>query len=275
MGLDNRTELHDSEEEILKYFIKFCNSHELTYFMMGGSLLGTIRHKGFIPWDDDIDVGMPRPDYEKLIDLLIHQEDDKFIFKNFKNSDIKTYFSRIENSKVKIEDRSANKVDVRNSWIDIFPIDGMPNNIIKRKMHEFKLLYTRMLLQYSQFDEIVNTSLTERPWHENILINLGKIIKPERFLKKNKLTIRLDNSLKKYNYNSSKYVVNFMGAYKFKEMFPKEFYENIGYFKFDDINVRCSKNYNEILTKMYGENYMLPPSEMVKNKHFSKVIKNQ
>ena len=58
------------ELEILKQYIKFCEKHKLTYFIYAGSLLGAIRHKGFIPWDDDIDVIMPRPDYEKFRALI-------------------------------------------------------------------------------------------------------------------------------------------------------------------------------------------------------------
>ena len=65
---DNLREIQLLELEILKQVLNICNTHSLTYYMLGGTLLGAVRHKGFIPWDDDIDIGLPRPDYEKFIE---------------------------------------------------------------------------------------------------------------------------------------------------------------------------------------------------------------
>ncbi|KAF0493154.1 LicD family protein [Pediococcus acidilactici] len=272
MDIENRARLHLVELEIINYFIGICDQLNLKYFALGGTLLGAVRHQDFIPWDDDVDFGMPRPDYEKLCDFLINNNNKEFTFKNFKNSDIKTYFSRIECKKAKIIDNSAEQTDIRYSWIDIFPLDGMPTNKFKMRLHQFNLLRLRLLLQYSQFSEIVNVNLTERPLIEKIFIQIGKIIKPEHFLDTRKLMFKLDKCLKKYQYNNSENVVNFMGAYKFKEMFPKKVYKELTQYDFNSIKLCGPKDYDKVLKQMYGASYMLPPSKMVMNKHFTKIV---
>lgn len=268
--LEARKRLHTIELEIVNYFLSICEKNKLEYFMLGGTFLGAIRHKGFIPWDDDMDFGMPRKDYDELIEILSAKENKDFKFKNFRNSDIKTYFSRIESSKAQIIDTSAEKIDYRSAWIDIFPLDGMPNNKIIRTCHKLSLLYTRLLLQYSQFSEIVNINLKNRPLYEKILIYIGKIIKPEKYLNTKKIMWKLDGKLKKYSYEESNYVVNFMGAYKFREMFEKKIYENIVFYKFEHIDLKAPQDYDTILTSLYGD-YMTPPKDKDKNKHFTKV----
>lgn len=274
MDFEKRRILHVVDEKIIRYFVSVCEHLDISYTILGGTLLGAVRHKGFIPWDDDVDFGLPRPDYNKLVRYLIKNNSTKYEFKNFKNSEIKTYFSRIESKSISIIDQSAKKKDSRYAWIDIFPLDGMPNNKILRKIHQFNLLRIRMLLQYSQFSKIVNVNLTERPIFERVLIGLGKFIKPDRFLNTEYYNWKLDVCLQRYTFANSDYVVNFMGAYKFKEMFPKSFYENLIDYKFESLQLKAPQEANKILFQMYGANFMQPPSDMIKNKHFTKIIIN-
>lgn len=269
--LKQRKKLHSVEKNLIQYFVDLCKKHNFSYTILGGTLLGAVRHKGFIPWDDDVDFGMPREDYEKFVNLLLEDKNTEFPFLNFRNSNIRTYFSRIENHKAIIIDKSAEVKSKRYAWVDIFPLDGMPNDKIPRLLHQFRLLYLRMLLQYSQFSKIVNINLTERPMIEKILIKIGKIINPERFLDKNKLTIRLDEELKKYSYKDSKMIVNFMGAYKFREMFPKKMYEQLREYQFEDLRLLGPTDSSTYLRSLYGKGYMLPPSDVIKNKHFTEV----
>lgn len=212
-----------------------------------------------------MDFGMPRKDYEKFIELI--KNDTTYSFENFKSTNIKTYFSRLEDKSINLIDSSAEVKDIRHPWIDIFPIDNIPKNKgLLFYMYKYRLLYQRVMLQYSQFDEIVNISLPNRPFHEKILIELGKIIKPQKFLNTKKRMEILDKTLRKYETKNSKYAINFSGAYKFKEMFPIKIYSTLEEYTFDNIKLYGTKFYDEYLTQLYGQ-YMIPPKEEHRNKH--------
>ncbi len=256
-----------TELKIMDLFTEICQKNHLQYFLMGGTFLGAVRHKGFIPWDDDIDVGLPRDDYDRFCELAEDSLPDHYVFRNFaKGNETTIYFSRIEDTSFVIRDDSANIKRTRYAWIDIFPLDGMPNNGIIRNIHKFILLYRRLALQYSNFSTVVNQDLPGRKGLEKLLIKVGNIIRPERFFDTQNCLSKLDKALKKYRYSDSDYVVNFMGAYKFKEMFPRTIYEDLKEYPFEDKYYTAPKDYDTVLTQMYGD-YMTPPADMDKHKH--------
>ena len=270
---DNLRDLQMCELNILNEVIKICEKNNLTYYMMGGTFLGAVRHKGFIPWDDDIDISLSRPEYEKLLNILKEQLPKNFIVDNFLDNDESLiYATRVEDSNIKVLDKAANVECVRNAWIDIFPLDGMPNNSILRKLHEWRLLYLRLKFKYSIFSKSVTQSKKHRPIHERILIFLGNHIKFEKILNKKECLRDLDKALKKYDYEKSKYVVNFMGAYEFKEMFKKEIYENCKLYDFENVKLNAPKDYDFVLTQMYGDYMKVPPVDE-RNKHCIEMIK--
>lgn len=265
--MKNIRKLQLAELEILREFLKICNKNKLEYFMLGGTFLGAIRHKGFIPWDDDIDIGMPREDYEKFIKLVLENKNENFEIYDLKQS----FYIKLMSNKVKAKFKMFLEEQEMGVFVDIFPLDGMPNNFIRRKVHMLKLLYLRMLYQYSRFSMSVNIINKKRPIHEKVLIFIGKIIPFEKFLDSSKRILALNRMLKKYKYSESDYIVNFMGAYKFKEMFPKEIYDEAKEYKFEDLTLKGPQNYNYVLKQLYGD-YMKFPSENERNKHSSEVI---
>lgn len=263
-------QLHLAELEMMRFFVEVCKRYKLTYYMLGGTFLGAVRHKGFIPWDDDMDIGMPREDYDRFT-KIIQSIDMAYIYTNYEISESNIYFGRLENKSIQLLDNSSRISKVKNAWIDVFPLDGMPNNSVMRNIHKFRLLFSRLLLQYSQFDEHVNIHLPNRPLHEKVLIFIGSIIKPERFISIKTALKILDKNLRKYKYSDSEYVVNFMGAYKFKEMFRKEIYKDLVEYDFEFIKLYGPRNYDLVLSSLYGD-YMTPPKEDEKNKHFTKIV---
>lgn len=266
--------LQITELAILKKVVAFCDHNNVPYIIMGGTLLGAVRHEGFIPWDDDIDIAIPREEYERFVSIANDEftgENGSLKFHNFKtDSGYKYYFSRVTDESVKLKDYSAIETKEQSAWIDIFPLDGMPNSEFKRKVHKLKLLIARMKFQYSQFSTLVSVNLPGRPWYEKTLIKLGKILPVEKMFKTDKALSRLDKLLKKYPYETSEYVVNFMGAGKFKEMHKKSLYDNRVLYHFEDTEVYGVADYDTWLTKMYGD-YMTPPPDDEKNKHFTEV----
>ena len=119
--------LHEREIDILKYIDIFCSENNINYFLIGGSLLGAVRHKGFIPWDDDIDLGMLREDYDKFVSLW--QDSSEYILlNNMKQKDYTLAFSKVSdlNSKIKL-DFHDNYYHL-GFFIDIFPMDFVNDN---------------------------------------------------------------------------------------------------------------------------------------------------
>ena len=128
--------------EVLDRVDRICRKHGIRYFAFWGTLLGAVRHQGFIPWDDDIDIGMPRDDYEKFITYARKELQSPYELKTFDTDEnYQQYIIRIINNQVEISrnDALTNRND--NIWIDIFPLDGMPNNFVIRAIHKFHLLF--------------------------------------------------------------------------------------------------------------------------------------
>lgn len=264
--MDNR-KLHVAELEVAGQFVDICEKNNLKYYMLGGTLLGAVRHNGFIPWDDDMDFGMPRNDYEKLISLLISKYKDDFIISHYSVAPTHDYQLKLESNRVKIIHNGTEK----NPWIDILPMDGMPNNLFKRKLHSMRLLSLRALYKISHMSTNVADFNPYRTKLEKRIIKISKILSLEKIFEEKRQLDHLDKALKRYTFEESNYVVNFMGAYKLKEMFPKGVYEDIALYKFEDKEFFGPRNYDVVLKQLYGD-YMIPPNDVDRNKHSTHLV---
>ena len=272
--MSNLRKLQLMELDILKQVTEICKRHGLRYFLLGGTFLGAVRHQGFIPWDDDIDIGMPRADFEKFCKLA-EGLSKPLGFVSYKNNKEHIYFHpRVYKFNSKVIDRSGVEEKETYAWIDVFPLDGMPGNNLVRKLHGFRLLFLRLLFMYSQFDKIVNVNLKNRVWYERVLIAIGKVIKFDKILNTHKIMAKIDKTMQTYDYETSAYVGNFMGAYKMKEVFPKKYYEETAEYEFEGLLCPAPKDYDAVLSQMYGD-YMTPPAKEVQNKHSTDVIETE
>ena len=247
--------------EILKIFIETCEENNLTYYALGGTLLGAVRHGGFIPWDDDIDIGMPREDYEKFKKIANEKFNDRYLFLSEDTPGYKKAFSVIRDTSTKIVMNYSNIEQEESLWIDIFPIDGLPKKGIKRKLQEKSYLYRRMMVQLSQFNSIVNQNKANRPWYETAIIKIAGIVKIENLLSFEKAQQKYLATIKKYSVAEG-YAGNYTGAYKLRELVPSEYFGNARKLQFETVELSVPEKYNEYLCAIYGEKYMqLPPEE--------------
>ena len=255
--------------DIMKEIKPIIEEGKYEYYMLGGTFLGAIRHKGFIPWDDDIDIGMPREDYERFIKSISKRLPEHLEFNAYwDSSPHHYYFSRIVDTRHMLKRTGSTVERNEDVWIDIFPLDGMPNNTIVRHIHMLRLLYARARYHIATIDK-VNIKRPNRPISERIVIwfvihtGIGTHSNPKKWLD------NIDRLLKMYSIKDSNWVCNFMGQYKFKEMFPKSWYGKGRLYKFEDDQLRGPVKYNKVLTQQYGD-YMKPPKN--KNTHAAEFV---
>ena len=140
-------DLQHLELEIFKYFISLCEKYKLRYFLAGGTLLGAIRHKGFIPWDDDIDVLMPRTDYDRLQNIGKKLCDKRYKLASFELGNLNYPFAKIFDTHTQIKKIFDFDETEQQVWIDIFPLDGLPESDAETEKIFKKSLFMRDILK--------------------------------------------------------------------------------------------------------------------------------
>lgn len=260
-----RLQMH--ELNLLKQFADVCEKNHLRYFLIGGTMLGAYRHHGFIPWDDDIDVGMPRKDYEKFLKIAPEYLPDYIRLLNYrKTPDYLRYFSRLTDTHVKIYNDSNSETLVENAWMDIFPLDGTPNHQWHRYFWFLSLCVLRVMYHFSCFDQMVNLMRPGRPFYQRAIIWVGKTFRIGRHLDSRRILNRIDRRLRRYPYDRSRYVVNFFGAYVQKEIIPRSFFGKGRKYPFEDVRLYGPQRPKIYLTNFYGD-FMKPPTDDQKDKH--------
>lgn len=256
----NIEKLHQADIEIVKEVIALCERHHLMYYMLGGSMLGAIRHKGFIPWDDDIDLGMPRDDYERFLELAPNELSKHLKIVNYRTDPTYHYYiTRVLDTDSKVmECRFESEGKYTNLSIDIFPLDGTPNNILLRKWYCFKLMAHRAMASLHYKDVIVTKN---RNWKEALVLWIMLKFPTDRMFNHHKQLEKCDNLLKKYPMEKSKYTGNMMGAYKTRELIPTNWYGEDSFYEFEGIQLRGIKEYDLYLKQLYGDYMQLPPED--------------
>lgn len=247
----------DVQEILLKIMLEFdriCDKHNLDYVLAFGSMLGAVRHGGFIPWDDDIDVFMERDQYLMLVEILKKELREPFYFQCFEVND--KYNVTIPNMKIKIknthiEEKATiikNRLDGNGLFIDIFVFDSISENKFNHLFHSF-----------------VATMIM--PWI--ILLDLIKIDSRffNKLLYKYSLWYANKNKDSKYGYQSISWTYN---GIKHRKLEKKDMFPSIPW-KFEGYTFKIANNYDKVLTESYGDYMQLPKKEQRQPKHIKEI----
>lgn len=248
--------LQQVDLKILKDFIQICEDNNLTYFIYFGSLIGAIRHQGFIPWDDDIDVVMFREDFEKLNQILEKDVNEEYIFFNVLNEDTYHYnWGRLLLKNTLFKEWWGDQVDYTpHIFIDIFILDNIPNNKFKRFIHRWTC-YCLNLLSTHAIIKHENTSKIKKIIQQSIYYTV-KILPISPYTLKKKCV----KAFTKYQYEDCEEVCDFPSSGVMPVSFKTDWFP-IKKAKFEDIEVNIPNNYDKILKMDYGNYMELPPEE--------------
>lgn len=252
--------------EVAKAFDAFCNEHNLRYFAIGGTAIGALRHKGIIPWDDDIDFVMPRPDYDRFLDLS-----DRLLPKYDVFSHINT--PKYHLSMAKMCDASTSYISsfcqrvMLGAFIDIFPIDGCPGRTDEERISFFKS-YLKLrhageaIGNWFSFRDMLS-AVYRRKWEE--VLDQLRSHAYHLLGKKNDIFTKCDNILKANRFDDSEYVAYFSTWRGPTVISPREWFEDYFYAAFEDFQIRLPKGIDQYLTQGYGDYMTPPPPEVIKD----------
>lgn len=232
-------EVRESQLNVLRCVKRICESHGLRYYLAYGTLLGAVRHQGFIPWDDDIDVYIPVSDLKQFVEL-VKQEEDFNIVSTLVGDDYYEMVSKMYDCN-NISD--SNQFPMQTSAgvsIDVFPIFGLPDT------EEETAVYYQVLKEAEA--DVLN----------HIYDQDASKAASERFF----------DQMQKYEIGSTGYVGNILSTYQMKEIFPAEWFQGSQELEFEKEKFRVPAGYDGYLRKVYGDYMQLPPEEQRREHHF-------
>ncbi|MGV3028766.1 LicD family protein [Streptococcus hyovaginalis] len=257
-------EIRKVQLDMMDYLDDFARKNNIEYSLGGGSLLGAIRHKGFIPWDDDIDIMLKRNDYEKLIDALSKEDNSDYKLLHHSTEKNLLPFAKLYSTKTIMQSKTDRMHPWTGLFIDIFPMDQLPESSEQRTAF-FKEVH-------SSTENLLSTSFPEYASGSNAVFAFARLfLRFPRFVKYHgqtkKMAVETDKVMQRYNGSDSPYIGFADSRYRLKECFPKELFDEFEDIAFEHLMTRKIKNHHAYLKQLYGASYMELPPENKRQNH--------
>lgn len=238
------------ELDILNYVNEVLQKNGIEYWLDSGTLLGCIRHKGFIPWDDDIDIAIRRKDYYRAIDLL-NEGDGPYKVLTMDNTEEYFYlFAKVIDTRTYIKEKNLKEIKDLGIYIDIFPLDSLPDDEKKYKQIINRVFRLRSMIYYSLLDkkQIKNANIKKKIKH-----HLGRLYGTRNALYKADQICRFSSN----NYYG--YIANIVAANNKSRKIPQEVFAETVYMDFEGKKYPVPKGFDKYLRILYGDYMELPP----------------
>lgn len=244
--IENIRELHGILLDMAKAFHQICEEEGVPYFMLGGTQLGAVRHKGFIPWDDDMDFGVPRAYFEQIKSALKKKLPPEYSVYSREDGIVASGFMKIaDNRTIHSHSWDENPDKKFGVNIDIFPLDKIK--------HKWKMNLIDVLMKLQGY-KIYDAS--NRPWNKRFLAYFVKILLFG--VSKHGIVEFVERYVIE---KDGEYITNTFGVYGSKEIIPKDYFGEPGLLDFEDTKLNSVANPHEYLTHIYGDYMKLPPED--------------
>lgn len=265
--MDELKELHSRLTEMLEWFHSFCLEHGLCYYVIGGTMLGAARHQGFVPWDDDIDIGMPTEDYARLKRAMRglqgryqletpQSRSEDFFYPFCKLYDTTTTF--IEKSRINTK---------RGIYLDIFPLDGAGETLGAARRYYARIDFWNKL----RVARILERK-EERGFVKEGIVGFAQSL-PFSFVHEKKLAIKIEKICSQRRFEDYKYVGALAGgAWGSREIISRDSFGVPTLYRFEGLMVYGVEKPDAYLTALYGNWRKLPPAEKRVSHHTATLI---
>lgn len=261
-----------SELETLDVIFDICEKLDLRCYLAYGTLIGAVRHRGFIPWDDDVDLVMPRTDYDIFIKKATEFLPKHLVLNHYQISNAKDASStlKVENTECRILRTYGNVESWANAWVDIWPTDGVPNGRIQFFFFKIGTLIRLCLCRLCDI-EVKGVNAEEKTIIENIIIIVNRILRLGKYMNRKKRYIKLENYLRKHEYDACERTIMIMGDERFEATMQKKWYGTPIPIVFEGKKYPAPADSDLVLRQIFGDYMKLPPVEKQVCKHLVKV----